>query len=264
MELTEKSDNRFHLWQLRRFSVHFQSGLVPETFFLQVRVPQSPFSLPGNLSQILTVTKQRIPTEKESDDFQKQTYRLTWQNTPVNVLLPSSSFMFSGFLCLHTWEFFREISFVCFSPQRFLLHLPWCLWDLLYWLLQWCQHAPTSRNQVLTDLIFQGATSHHLRSLTTGITVNLGIHARRGGFVFTCSSAANLHLYFCCYTVPLIFFFYFTWNWSFTNNFTDSALVSFFLGLRRYTPLVQWVDVSVRQSQGRALTQGVADAFQPF
>ena len=58
------------------FSVHFQSGLVLETFFLQVKVPQSPLYLPGNLCQILSVIIQLILMEKESDDFHKQMYKL--------------------------------------------------------------------------------------------------------------------------------------------------------------------------------------------
>ena len=107
------------------FSVHFQSGLVLVTFFLQVRVPQSPLNLPGNLCQILSVTIQLVPMEKESNAFQKQMYKLIGPQTPtsMNVLQLSAYVVCSGFPCLHTWELFREITFI-FSPNIHLASSP--------------------------------------------------------------------------------------------------------------------------------------------
>lgn len=233
-----------------------------ETSFLQVRVPQSPFNLkPVSNSNCNKTTNFYRERERWLSTTNVQAYMTKHICKCITILIKLYVFWFSA--PSHTGIFQRNLFCLFCSPK---ISLASSLVSVSLVLVVAVMPACANLQEPGFNWShFPRGDFPPLRSLTAGITVNLGIHARRGGFVFTCSSAANLHLYFCCYTVPLIFFFYFTWNWSFTNNFTDSALVSFFLGLRRYIPLVQWVDVSVRQSQRRAyVTQWVADAFQPF
>ena len=96
-----------------------------QRLFLQVKVRQSPLNLPRNLYQILSVTIQLIPMEKESDAFKKQMYKLIWPKAPtsMNVLQFSAYVVCSGFPCLHTWELFREINFI-FSLKIYLASSP--------------------------------------------------------------------------------------------------------------------------------------------